>query len=50
MHTSAGATPVMACIQRLATSLAQVYLGERDKLDLPLPSLPLDMSTFLMDE
>ena len=50
MHTSAGATPVMACIQRLATSLAQVYLGERDKLDLPLPSLPLDMRNFLMDE
>lgn len=50
MHTSAGATPVMACIQRLATSLAQVYLGERDKLDLPHPSLPLDMNQQLLED
>lgn len=41
MQSSVGATPVMACIQKLAVSLAQVYLGERDKLELPLPSLPL---------
>ena len=32
MQTSAGATPVTVCAQRLATSLAQVYLGEREKL------------------
>jgi CRISP-associated protein Cas1 len=43
MHTAVGATPVSVCIQRLATSLAQVYLGERDKLDLPLGGLPLDL-------
>lgn len=41
MQSSAGATPVMVCIQKLAISLAQVYLGERDKLELPLPGLPL---------
>ena len=41
MQSIAGATPVMVCMQKLAVSLAQVYLGERDKLELPLPSLPL---------
>ncbi|MDO4795263.1 MAG: type II CRISPR-associated endonuclease Cas1 [Brachymonas sp.] len=41
MQSSAGATPVMVCMQKLAVSLAQVYLGEREKLDLPLPGLPL---------
>jgi CRISP-associated protein Cas1 len=49
MQTAAGATPVMACMQRLATSLAQVYLGERDKLDLPLPGLPLALAAALED-
>jgi CRISPR-associated protein Cas1 len=44
MQTSVGVTPVMVCMQRLAISLAQVYLGERDKLDLPLPGLPLALS------
>jgi CRISP-associated protein Cas1 len=47
MQTSVGATPVMVCMQRLATSLAQVYLGERDKLDLPLPGLPLALAASL---
>ena len=50
MQTSAGATPVMVCIQKLCTSLAQVYLGERDKLDLPLPGLPLAMANSLQNE
>jgi CRISPR-associated protein Cas1 len=50
MQTDAGATPVMVCVQRLATSLAQVYLGERDKLDLPLPGLPLSLASALQDE
>lgn len=50
MQTSAGATPVMVCMQKLATSLAQVYLGEREKLDLPLPGLPLALATALNDE
>lgn len=50
MQTEAGATPVMACAQKLATSLAQVYLGEREKLDLPLPGLPLTLANALQDE
>ena len=50
MQTNAGATPVMVCIQKLCTSLAQVYLGERDKLDLPLPGLPLAMANSLQNE
>jgi CRISPR-associated protein Cas1 len=49
MQTTSGATPVMACAQRLAVSLAQVYLGERDKLDLPLPGLPLALASALQD-
>ena len=44
MQSSIGATPVMSCIHRLAISLAQVNLGERDRLDLPLPGLPLDLA------
>lgn len=50
MQTDAGATPVMVCVQRLATSLAQVYLGEREKLDMPLPGLPLSLAAALRDE
>jgi CRISP-associated protein Cas1 len=50
MQTDAGATPVMVCVQKLATSLAQVYLGEREKLDLPLPGLPLALAAALQDE
>jgi CRISPR-associated protein Cas1 len=47
MQSDLGATPVMVCIQKLATSLAQVYLGQRDKLDLPLPGLPLALANAL---
>lgn len=50
MQTTSGATPVSVCVQRLAISLAQVYLGERDKLDLPLPGLPLALASALQDE
>lgn len=50
MQSDTGATPVMVCVQRLATSLAQVYLGEREKLDLPLPGLPLALASALLDE
>lgn len=50
MQSDAGATPVMVCIQRLATSLALVYLGQRKKLDLPLPGLPLALASALQDE
>lgn len=44
MQTDVGATPVMVCIQKLATSLTQVFLGEKVKLDLPLPGLPLSLA------
>jgi CRISPR-associated protein Cas1 len=47
MQTSIGATPVMSCIHKLAVSMAQVYMGERDKLDLPLPGLPLALAASL---
>lgn len=50
MQTAVGATPVTVCAQKLATSLAQVYLGQRDKLDLPLPGLPLALASSLRDE
>lgn len=41
VQTSAGSTPTIASLQRLAVSLSQIYLGEREKLELPLPGLPL---------
>lgn len=50
MQTTIGATPVMSCIQKLAVSLAQLYMGERDKLDLPLPGLPLSLATSIADD
>ena len=45
-----GVTPLMVCVQKLATSLAQVYLGQRDKLELPLPGMPLALMQALRDE
>lgn len=50
MHTSSGVTPVMVCMQKLATSLAQIYIGEKEKLDLPLPGLPLNLTASSVDE
>ena len=50
MQTNAGATPVMVCAQKLATSLAQVFMGEKDKLDLPLPGLPLSLAASFQDD
>lgn len=50
MQTTVGATPVLVCAQRLATSLAQIFLCEREKLDLPLPGLPLALAASLNDE
>lgn len=50
MQTSAGATPVMVCMQKLATSLAQVFMGEKDALDLPLPGLPLTLAASFQDD
>jgi CRISPR-associated protein Cas1 len=50
MHTTAGITPVMVCMQKLATSLAQIYLGEREKLELPLPGLPIDLTAAFIEK
>lgn len=50
MQTSSGATPVMVCMQRLAVSLAQIYLGESESLDVPLAGLPVTMAASLVDE
>lgn len=47
MHSNAGITPVMACMHKLASTLAQVYLGERRTLELPLPNLPLHFNSSL---
>lgn len=41
MDTEVGRTPLMVCVQRLAISLAQIFKGERDKLDFALPLRPL---------
>jgi CRISP-associated protein Cas1 len=50
MASDYGTTPVMVCIQRIATSLAQVYLGERTGLELPWPGIPISMASTLNDE
>lgn len=47
MQTPSGVTPTLVCMQKLATSLAQVFLGEKDKLDLPYPGLPLSLAANL---
>lgn len=44
MQSETGVSPMTVCVQRLATSLAQVYTGERAKLELPLPGLPLALA------
>ena len=36
-----GASPLQTCLDRLATSLALIYMGERKSLDLPGPALAL---------
>lgn len=50
VHTQVGATPVLVCLQRLAVSLAQIYLGQRSKLDLPLPGLPMGLLQALHED
>jgi len=39
--TASGVTPILGCMQQLATSLAQVYLGQRVGLELPVPGIPI---------
>jgi CRISPR-associated protein Cas1 len=41
LETDAGRSPITVCVQRLAISLAQVYLGERQGLDLPRAGVTL---------
>ncbi len=36
-----GISPVMTCLERLASSLAKAYSGDADRLVLPKPGLPL---------
>lgn len=50
MQTNSGVTPTMVCMQRLAVSVVQVYLGEKEQLDLPLPGLPLALATNLTSD
>jgi CRISPR-associated protein Cas1 len=45
LPTDAGRTPVLVAVQKMATSLAQVLLGERKALDLPLPGVALRHET-----
>jgi len=42
LPTDQGLSPIMTCAERLAQSLARAFAGETDRLDLPLPSLPLE--------
>lgn len=41
LPTAEGLSPVMTCLERLASSLAKAYAGETDRLVLPKPGLPL---------
>lgn len=44
LPTNVGLTPVINCVQRLATSLGQVYERKCDRLDLPGTLSPLEIS------
>ena len=50
MQSDAGATPVMVCVQKLATSLPRFSRARRAKLALPLPGLSLALAAALRDE
>lgn len=41
LPTSEGMSPVMVCLERLASSLTKAYAGEANRLILPEPGLPL---------
>jgi CRISP-associated protein Cas1 len=47
MQTVHGTAPVSVCMQRLAVSLARVYMGEAKKLDLPNAQVPTALATDL---
>jgi hypothetical protein len=42
LETKNGRTPVLVCLQHMSTSLAQVFMGEADSLELPKPMLDVD--------
>jgi CRISPR-associated protein Cas1 len=50
LATDTGRTPVLVAVQKLATSLAQVLLGERKTLDLPLQGVHLPPAPDTDDE
>lgn len=50
MQSDLGATPVMVCMQKLAISVAQVCLAQREKPELPLPGLPVALASALRDD
>jgi len=43
LSTKTGLSPILSCLSTLAVSLAQVYLGERNDLELPAPQISMDM-------
>ncbi|WP_187148014.1 hypothetical protein [Nitrobacter winogradskyi] len=43
LPTSEGLSPMMVCLERLASSLAKAYAGEINRLALPQPGLPLGL-------
>ncbi|MGH9830359.1 MAG: CRISPR-associated endonuclease Cas1, partial [Blastocatellia bacterium] len=40
--TNQGLSPLMTSAERLAQSLTHAFAGESDRLDLPVPALPLE--------
>lgn len=51
LEMARGMSPLMECTQTLTKSLAQVYLGERNNLELPYAGLPLSLSAeFIQDK
>ena len=45
MQSALGATPMQVCMDYMAQSLVQVFLGNRRDLELPGPPLPLDTAS-----
>jgi CRISPR-associated protein Cas1 len=41
LPTDEGISPLMTCLERLASSLAKTFAGEAERLHLPQPGLPL---------
>lgn len=45
LQGSMGASPLQLCLDRMAQSLTQVFLGERQRMVLPGPPLPLSLTS-----